>query len=197
MTRVAIFGAILGGGAGVRIGGRKAMMPLAGRPMAARVADILLPQVTRLAVVGDMEAAAALGVEHVPDAPGLPSGPLAGVYSAAAWVGAMGGDWLLVSPCDVPLLPADLGARLLAGAAGRNAAYVETADGEHPLVSLWRSSAAAHLREALANGHPPVRSMLRAVGAAPVWFEDAGAFMNVNTPDELRLAEMRLAARGR
>lgn len=192
-----VFGAILGGGAGVRIGGRKAMAQLAGRPMAGHVADVLRLNVSMLAVIGDRESAGALGVAHVADVPGLPKGPLAGVCSAMEWAEAQGGGWLLVATCDAPLLPANLVARLLAGAVGRNAAYAETAEGEHPLASAWCSSLAARLRETLMHGHPPVRSVLKAIGAASVWFDDPGAFMNVNTSGELRLAEARIAARGR
>jgi len=51
------------------------------------------------------------------------------------------------------------------------------------------------LRRTLASGHPPVRSILDQLAAAKVWFEEADAFMNVNTPEELKLAERKLAGR--
>jgi molybdopterin-guanine dinucleotide biosynthesis protein A len=49
----------------------------------------------------------------------------------------------------------------------------------------------------LRHGHPSVRSVLKAIGAASVWFDEPEAFMNVNTLSELRLAEARIAALGR
>lgn len=189
-----IFGAILGGGAGARMGGRKAMAMLAGKPLAAHVAAVLRPHVAELAVVGDAEAAQALDATHVADLPELARGPLVGVASGLTWAVARGAEWLVVAPCDTPLLPPDFPARLLAGAAGRNAAYAETSEGPHPLASLWRCSLALRLCEVLKQDHPPVRRALEAFSAAVVQFEEAEAFMNVNTPNDLRLTDARLAA---
>lgn len=197
VTREMMAGVVLCGGAGARLGGRKAMQTLAGKPLVAHVAGRLLPHIAALAVAGDEEAAAALSVGSLDDPPGIERGPLAGVLSGLEWAAARGADWLAVAPCDTPLLSADLIPRLLAGAmdASSNAAFAKTADGLHPLVAVWRCSLASRLRRELATGHPPVHRLLAMLGAERVWFEDAEAFMNVNTQDELRLAETRLAQR--
>lgn len=195
MRQEAVLGVILCGGAGARIGGRKAMVPLAGRPMAAHVADLFRSSAVGLAVAGDAEAASALGVPNLDDPAGLARGPLAGVLSALEWGATRRAEWIVTAPCDTPLLPGDVVVRILEGAQQAEAAFAQTEDGPHPLVCAWRCSAAGELRKALIGGHPPVRSVLDQLGAAKVCFDEAEAFMNVNTPEELKLAELRLAGR--
>lgn len=189
MARIA--GVVLCGGAGQRMGGRKALRPLAGKALAAHVADVM--KVDAVAVVGDADAAGVLGVENVDDPYGVRRGPLAGVVGAMGWAGAQGAEWVMVAPCDTPLLPADVVARLAAEDA--DAAYAVTADGPHPLVSLWRTRLAPELRRILEARHPPVHEVLASFGARQVFFADAQAFMNINTPEDLQRAEALLAAR--
>lgn len=59
-----IFGTILAGGAGLRMGSDKALMPLAGRPLVAWVAERFAPQVEELALSanGDPTRFARLGL---------------------------------------------------------------------------------------------------------------------------------------
>lgn len=179
----------------MRIGGRKAMTLLAGRPMVAHVANLLEPTVAGLAVAGGAEAAFALGVPNLDDPPDVARGPLAGVLSALEWGATRGAEWIVTAPCDTPLLPAGFATRILKEAKDADAAFAQTEDGPHPLVCAWRCSAAGELRRTLASGHPPVRSILHQLDAAKVWFEEADAFMNINTPEELKLAELKLAGR--
>lgn len=186
---------ILCGGAGTRIGGRKPMTMLAGRPMAAYVADLLGPEVAGLAIAGDVETAAAIGVVNLDDPPAMARGPLAGVLSALEWSLSQGAAWIVTAPCDTPFLPRGVAGRLIEGAQEAGAAFAQTDDGAHPLVCAWRSSMAGELRAALMAGHPPVWRLLDQIGAAKVRFDQAEAFMNINTPEELRLAEQLLGRR--
>ena len=72
----------------------------------------------------------------------------------------------------------------------------ETEEGMEPLCALWRVSALPALEAELAEGrHPAVHQVLERLGAARVWFPDPSAFMNVNTPEDLALAEARSDAR--
>jgi molybdopterin-guanine dinucleotide biosynthesis protein A len=187
-----LVGVILCGGAGSRIGGRKAFVELAGASLVARVADTLKPGLRALAVAGDVEAARAVGAVALDDPPGLERGPLAGICAGLEWGLALGAEWVMVAPCDAPLLPPGLAKQLSAGAGAADVACVETEDGLHPLMSLWRSRLAPWLREEMRSGHPPVHRVLDKAGAVGVLFADAGAFLNINTPADLMLAERRL-----
>lgn len=189
--------AILGGGAGARMGRRKALVELDGGSLVAHVARALRVSASKLAVVGDADAAHTIDAVALSDPPGFPSGPLSGVSAALSWAEAGGARFLLIAPCDTPLLDGSVFERL--GEAvdrGARVACAETADGLQPLVSIWRTTLADSLRGELADGHPPVRDVLARAGLERVRFDDAEMFLNINTPADLRRAEaIRLARR--
>ncbi|MDB5461405.1 MAG: hypothetical protein JWO72_3146, partial [Caulobacteraceae bacterium] len=108
------------------------------------------------------------------------------------WAAGLGATSLAVSPCDAPLLPDDLFARLIE-AAGAGAAMAVTADGRQPLCAVWPVGALPVLAAALAAGaHPPTWQVLEGLGARAVGFEPAEAFANINTQDDLAAAAARL-----
>jgi molybdopterin-guanine dinucleotide biosynthesis protein A len=130
--------------------------------------------------------------------PGAASGPLAGVLAGLAWAQREGFGWLATAPCDAPLLPGDLVPRLSDGAAssGARLALAATSDGWQPLCALWRTDLATELAAALADGrHPSVHGFAEAVGACVVEFEDASAFLNINTPEDFARAQAMFARR--
>lgn len=194
-----VVGVVLAGGRSVRFGGEKAVAPLHGRPLLAWAVDRLRSICAAVAVNArpDTEAEAlalALGLPVLHDAVGDALGPLAGVKAGLMWAEQRGATTLAVSPCDAPLLPDDLYARLLEGAAG-GAAMAETADGRQPLCALWPVAALPAVRAALADGaHPPTWRLLEELGARKVRFERAQAFTNVNTRDDLAACETALGA---
>jgi len=188
--------AILGGGAGVRMGGRKALVMLDGKPLVAHVAGALRPLASNIAVVGDAEATKAIGAVELVDPPGFPAGPLSGVCAALEWAMREGADRVMVAPCDTPLLTADVVAQLDAAlSSDARVACAETADGLQPLISMWRSELASWLRAELADGHPSVRDVLARAGLTRVRFSDADICLNVNTPEDLQHAEAIVRAR--
>lgn len=193
MSENIIFGALLAGGVGARIGGDKAMTLLAGVPLVAHVARVLTPSVSALAVVGDPPAARHLQAVDLSDAGAARRGPLYGVSAALAWARAGGADWLALAPCDTPFLPDDFVARLHAAAAAEGAAiaYAQTESGIHPLASLWRVAVQPGLDAMLVQRHPPVHTAIAALGAAGVGFWEA-ELANVNTREDLAAAEARL-----
>lgn len=186
--------AILAGGESRRFGADKAFAQLAGRPMLAHVAGALAGADT-LAVVGNSRGAALLGAADLHDPSDAVSGPLAGVLAALDWAQSKGAAWLVTAPCDAPLLPPDMAARLIAAAeaARAPAALAATAGGLHPLCAAWRPALATVLREHFASGsHPPVRAL--APDAAVVAFEDEIMFTNVNTREDIARVLARLGA---
>ncbi len=129
--------------------------------------------------------AEAEGLVLLHDAPGDPDGPLAGVRAGLDWAQGLGAATLAVSPCDAPLLPDDLYARLVV-AAGTGAAMAETSEGRQPLCAVWPVGALPALTVALAGGaHPPTWRMLEQAGAVKVLFDEPAAFANLNTREDL------------
>jgi molybdenum cofactor guanylyltransferase len=191
-----IVAAILAGGQSSRFGADKALFSLKGEPMIAHVALAMRACAREIAIVGHEEAARQLGVAALTDPADSVPGPLAGVLAALRWARARGADWLATAPCDAPLIPGDLCARLVAAAesAGASAAFAASQSGLHPLCAAWRPALAEPLAAFFARGvHPPVRDL--APEAVRVLFDDEAAFINVNTPADLARALLLLEKR--
>jgi molybdopterin-guanine dinucleotide biosynthesis protein A len=192
-----IRGLVLAGGRSRRFGADKALAELGGRSLLQASSAVLAAGCARVAVNapedGDIaEAARELGLEVLPDPPGAPDGPLAGVLAGLRWAKARGAGRLATAPCDTPFLPADLVARLAAALdAGHAVAVAEAPDGQHPLCGIWRTDLIAPLADLLAAGaHPPVRGALDRLGGASIaTFPDAHAFFNINTRADLERAK--------
>ena len=195
IERAHITGLVLAGGRGSRMGGAdKGLQPLHGRPLAQHAIERLRPQVgpLRISANRNADAYAALGVpvlaDTVPDQPGPLAGMLAGLAACAT-------PWLAVVPCDVPRFPADLVARLGAGlqAAGAELAIAVTLDGgqhrAHPVFCLLPAALRDDLAAALARDERRVLQWMRHHRCAEVLFDDAAAFTNANTGDDLRRLE--------
>lgn len=194
-----IFGVILAGGQGRRMGGvDKAMLPLAGRPLIAHVLDRLEPQVEQLAISANGEAGRfALGLPVLADAAG--QGPLAGVLAALEWAAALGATAVLSVPVDAPFLPGDLCPRLCLAAetAPEGLALARAGGRVHPTFGLWPVGLVAPLAGFLASGvKPKVMDFARAHHAAEAGFPDALCFENLNSPEDLARAEALLKATG-
>jgi molybdopterin-guanine dinucleotide biosynthesis protein A len=186
-------GLVLAGGRSRRFGGEKAVAVLAGRPLLLWTTDRLRATCAPVAVSarpgsGAQALAEREGLAVLHDAAGDPHGPLAGIRAGLAWAAGIGARSLAVSPCDAPLLTADVFARLIQ-AAGTGAALARTRDGPQPLCAVWPVSALTVITQALSGGaHPATWRVLEALNAVPVDF-DASAFANLNTPDDLAAVE--------
>ena len=189
-----IFGTILAGGQGRRMGGQdKALLPLAGRPLVAHVIDRLEPQVERLSLSanGDPTRLARFGLPVLPDQ-ATSQGPLSGLLAALDWAAPLGATHLVTAPTDAPFLPPDLTPRLLLAG---DLALARSAGNDHPTFGLWPVTLRDDLRAFLASGEKPrVRAFADAHHAARADFPDDGAFANLNTPEDLAQAEARLRA---
>jgi molybdopterin-guanine dinucleotide biosynthesis protein A len=191
-----IAGLLLAGGHSRRFGAEKAMADFRGRPMIEVVAE-RFAKLDGIVVSAPAQTGAGLfAVKHgfalIEDDPEEPAGALNGVEAGLAWATAREFTHLAVAPCDTPLLPNDLYAKLAAAIGAAPAAFVQTSDGDQPLCSLWRVNLLAALHETLATGeHPAIHDFLRSHDACAVMFEDAEAFANANTLAELdRLAAL-------
>jgi molybdopterin-guanine dinucleotide biosynthesis protein A len=189
---------VLAGGLARRFKGEdKGLIELARRPLAAWVVGRLAAgHVAEVLVNANRNLAqyAALGHPVVADhLPGNP-GPLAGLLAAGRTARQ---EWLLSVPCDAPFLPFDLPAHLHQHALVNHVPLVRAADetGVHYAVMLMHRSLLADLETFLQQGGRQVRAWQETQTLETVVFQtDPYAFLNVNTPEDLRTAE-RLAPR--
>ena len=189
-----IFGVILAGGEGRRMGpdgADKALLPFAGATLLAQVAARLEPQVERLALSANGDAArfARFGLPVLAD--DVAAGPLSGLLAALRWAGPLGATAVLGAPVDGPFLPGDLCPRLcLAAETSPAGLAIAGAGGRlHPTYGLWPVGLTGALAAFLASGvKPKVMDFTSAHAAAIADFPDADAFMNLNTPGDLARA---------
>lgn len=197
--RANVAGLILAGGQARRMGGTdKGLLPLAGRPMVEHVMEALRPQVGTVLVSANRhhERYACYGHPVIADDLGGYQGPLAGVAAALRQNTA---EFLVTAPCDAPLLPPDLVARLRSACEATDADAAVANDGRRlqPVFLLLRSRVAPALEAYLAGGGRRVDAWLGQLRTVEVDFSDvAAAFVNVNDPDDHRAVEAQLLSSG-
>lgn len=178
---------ILAGDGGSAGSAGRGLQALNGRPLVAHVIHALNGQVDYIAISANQDPAAyeALDVPVIPDDPGLEGrGPLAGILSAVPRM-PRDLDAVLIVPCDMPVLPADLVSRLtraLFVPGGPPAVMAATADRPHPAVALFRPAILCTLLVRLhsAGNDLSLRGWLESCGCEPVFFDDAAAFVTFN-----------------
>lgn len=208
----ALVGVVLAGGEGRRMGegALKPLRLLGGRPMIAHVVERLRPQVMDLVVVANDKSPAfrALKVPVIPDLPdvqriakreGRQLGPLAGILAGMEWSlkHHPHAGWILTAPADVPFLPLDLTVRLCGHMHVPEPDVLMVRHGkrrEHTL-GVWSVKLAVDLRRAvLEEGARRVETFAQRYRFAElVWPGSAAPFLNVNTPEQLKIAQARLA----
>jgi molybdopterin-guanine dinucleotide biosynthesis protein A len=166
----------------------KGLKRLRGRPMVEWVLERFAPQVDEVLINANqnLDAYGALGHRVVPDAIGGYAGPLAGLHRGLSEAAH---ELVATAPCDSPFLPADLVSRLQAAmSAGRaDLAVAKTGDQPHPVFCLCRKSALPGLTAFLDGGGRKIDAWYSRMSVVEVLFDDqAAAFSNINTEDELR-----------
>lgn len=208
IDRAQITGLVLAGGQGRRMDGiDKGLASYRGTPLALHALMRLRPQVGAAAVSANrhLDVYAGFGVPVWPDddLPGLErfAGPLAGLWTALARCDT---PWLQTVPCDSPLFPLDLVARL-ADAAARDSADIAVAASAQasgpsrpePAFCLVRASLADSLERFLRAGGRRVGAWTERHRCSVVPFDapadDPLAFANANTVAELRALEKNAA----
>jgi molybdopterin-guanine dinucleotide biosynthesis protein A len=179
-----ITGLILAGGQGSRMGGRdKGLVAYHGRPLIDQVIERIAPQVGELLISANrnLDEYGRRGyrvvADTLPDFPGPLAGVLAGLQAASH-------EWVLTVPCDMPRLPGDLAARLVAAAQDHPIVVAEDAARSHPAVMLIRKNLAGKLAAYLQGGRRSVHGFQESAGFATAGF-DAADMRNINNLDEL------------
>ncbi len=187
-----ITGLILAGGRATRMGGvDKGLQVYRGVPLAMHALLRLSPQVGHLMINANRNLAAyeSMGVPVWPDA--LPdfAGPLAGFLAGLERCET---PYLASVPCDSPRFPDDLVERLAQGlvAAQADIAMAKTreADGEQvqPVFCLMKTTLMESLVRFTHDGGRKIDRWTAMHRCAEVPFDDARAFANANTLEELR-----------
>lgn len=188
-TQLAITTVILAGGLGTRIGGAKGLQLLHGRTLIDWVLDAVSRQSEEVLinVNGEHDAYVRFVRRIIADQTPDWAGPLAGLQSAMRYARH---DWVVSAPCDTPFLPDDLIAQLFA-ALGANAAEAAVAVVEgkrQPAIALYHKSVLPRLDAYLASGGRKVRDWQDTLQLSEVVFDNAIAFTNINSPDDLTRA---------
>ncbi|MDR2173593.1 MAG: molybdenum cofactor guanylyltransferase [Burkholderiales bacterium] len=190
-----ITGLILAGGLGRRMSGAdKGLLLLGHRTLTAHVIERLRPQVGTLLINANRHLSryAAFGYSVISDAFDNFPGPLAGLHAGLSEART---PWVVTAPCDSPMLPRDLVARLYAAAQQHNAplAIAKTGDRLHSVFALANRHVLPDLTAYLQDGERKVALWFSRVGGVEVPFDDqAEAFHNINTQNELELLQQRL-----
>ena len=187
---------ILGGGGGAWLSGaEKAALPFAGTTLLQHQVARIAPQVSQLAINGDMADQGPL--TRLTDAvPGQP-GPLAGILAAMDWAAALGSDRVACMALDAPFLPTDLVARLTQAAARSDSgiALARAGGQAHPTFGLWPVSLRPAMARDLETGQRRIKIFAEGLGCAYADFalqDGFDPFFSINTSRDLAAAQARL-----
>ena len=191
-----ITGLILAGGRAQRMGGiDKGLIPFHQKPLIEATIQRLKTQVASILINANRNITkyAVYGYPVIMDETPDFSGPLAGFLMGLKNCKT---PYLLTTPCDSPLFPKDLGAKL-ANELERNdldLVYVSSkeADGKvwaQPVFCLMRANLQDSLSSFLSKGDLKIDRWFKELKSGTVIFDDAQAFANANTPEELQSLE--------
>ena len=186
-----ITGLVLAGGRGSRMGGvDKGLQSHQGLPLALHALLRLQVQVGHVMINANRNLAAyeSMGVPVWPDPLADYPGPLAGLLAGLEHCET---PFLVTVPCDTPDFPTDLVARLVAALESSQADIAMAAaveDGAlrtQPVFMLLKTTLLESLVAALHEGERKIDRWTARHACVTVPFDDAAAFFNANTLEEL------------
>lgn len=196
-------GLILAGGEGRRMAGRdKGLISLAQKPLVEYTIECLAPLVDDLTIScnRNRELYQDYQLDCISDnASASSQGPMAGL---AAGLQHAKHDWLMVMPCDTPLMTSQIMAQLLVALKSTAAnkplqAIIFSHQGLQPLHGLYHKSMLPIFEQCLAEHKNALQRLLRSLDSIEVLTADhAGfSFNNANDATELQTIERLLADR--
>ena len=187
LTKHDVTGVILAGGKGRRMDGKdKGLIMLAGRPLIEFVIDSIEPQVKTLILNANrhIEHYASYGYPVISDTLSDYQGPLAGFFSALQCAAT---SHIFTLPCDGPLIPSDLVARLIESLNRSSADIAVAHDGKRmqPVYSIVPVSLTASLNAFLDSGGRKIDLWYEQHRVALADFSDCPeTFRNINTTQQ-------------
>ncbi len=179
----------------MRMGGvDKGLQTLQDKPMIAHVILRLQPQVDRIMINANQnhDRYREFNLPVWSDVENNFAGPLAGMQAGLMHCETA---YLLTVPCDTPMLPTDLVAKLARALEQSQAdiAVANTKNHDHlqrqPVFCLMKKTVLTNLTSALARGVRKVDQWLAENKTIDVVFDDEAAFANINTLEELQRSE--------
>lgn len=178
------------------MGGRdKGLIECAGRPLVSYALDALRAVTPHLLINANrhLEEYRRFGAPLVPDAGGDFAGPLAGMLAAMR---AADTPYVLVIPCDCPLLQGHWLCRLMKDRDRHDAPIAVAHDGTrlNPVFALLDCGLEADLADYLGSGGRKIDLWMQRHRPAVTDYSDhPEMFLNANTPEELAELEKRCA----
>jgi molybdopterin-guanine dinucleotide biosynthesis protein A len=121
---------------------------------------------------------------------------LAGVLAGLDWAATQGADTIVTVAADTPFFPGDLVPQLLLASEGMVHPLVLAATPDakrgtarHPTFGIWPVALRDDLRAALQSGFRKVVLWTQQHDAREALFPHEQAFFNINTPQDLKIAE--------
>jgi molybdenum cofactor guanylyltransferase len=185
---IKVSGLVLAGGRAERMQQRdKGLLMLNGKTLLEHSLNALRPLTDELMISANRNLAqyAAFGYPVLSDAQTDYPGPLAGILSGLQHAQY---PLLLVVPCDVPLIGADVLQRLLDALLQYDCEIAVAAENEflHPTLLAMRATLAHRLQQSLQLGTRRLRSWLELHDWRTVDCSDCAAqLLNINTPQQL------------
>jgi formate dehydrogenase accessory protein FdhD len=195
--RLPITAAVLAGGRSMRMGVDKTLLSVDGRPLIARVVDVV-GEVCEHTIVVTNRPESLDGVDLAPEIGVLtdevPSqGPLGGLVTALK---EAPDEWVLAVAADMPYVSSAVVRALWDARDGAQAVLPVTPEGPEPLLALYSRSCLPAARRVLATGRRRLVAMFAELEVVEVPVEslrsvdpELRSFLNVNTPEQL--AEVR------
>jgi len=177
-------GVVLAGGLGLRLGGGKAAVELAGRPLISYPLAALASALRETAVIAKSDT-------ELPSLPGVtiwiepetPRHPLIGIIEA---LGIAGGRPVVVCAVDLPLLTPELIAKLARADPRKAPAVVTTCRGVmQPLLGCYYPRALEPLRRAAATPNVALTDVVADLSPRLLEVEDPDELLNVNAPEDI------------
>lgn len=173
----------------------KGLLSFQQKPLVQHLIERLLPQTDEILINANrgIPSYQAYGYPVLEDDIAGFIGPLAGF---ALGLKHAKHDYLLTVPCDSPLIPMDLVARLQANLIIQDAEIsVASSEGEaHPVFSLCKRNVLPSLQTYLQQGGRKVSAWQKSLRYIEVDFSDqSDAFINLNTATDLTTLEMKLS----
>ena len=197
MQKAEITGIILAGGEARRMGGGdKGLVELRGKPLVEHALAALSPQVDMVIINANRnrDRYGVYGHPVIADGRQGYQGPLAGMLSCLQ---ATETEFMVSVPCDSPLLPDDLVARLFRQLSDEEAeiSVAHNGDRVQPVFTLMSASLAPSMQAFLDGGGRKIDKWFAQHRLALTDFSDKpDCFRNINKPADLARMEAELDA---
>jgi molybdopterin-guanine dinucleotide biosynthesis protein A len=175
---------ILAGGKGQRMGGiDKGLVPFKGKRLIEHAIERIKPQVDDIVISANrnLDQYKALGYAVHADQSENYDGPLAGIAGALPYCKH---DRVMIIPCDMPSLPANLVSSMTQSTATARLVVISTA-GKTQLVFLLHRSLMDSIDRYLAENQRSVMQWVDSVEHQTVEMAIENHFLNINTPGQL------------